>query len=216
MIMTDQLDRSILDAQRSQERAREEAEEFLQQAASVTSNYVVALAEYFMNLALKDKPEVIQNLPQEQLSALKSQYNDTLRELPDLTRECVLSIAWPHRSEIPEELRSNMMASFDLGRQAKETIDQVVRELAGHVGILLVNAGLADVRPHSQWKSQGQNGVAYAYGLPDIGIGSGDEYKKLHDLYKTRLDKYVEASRAVYRAQRAKQQADAEARWDES
>ena len=212
--MTDKLEQAISDARRGQHEARAEAERLIERIAAASSAYVVELAKYYMDRALRDRPEVIGALPQEELSALKASYEETLVQLPDLTREQVSAMSWPHRAEIPESLRTNTIASFDLARQTQEALDQLVRELVGRVGVLLISAKLADVKPRSEWKIVGKS-VSYAYGLTEIGAASA-QYRKFKEEYRQALDNYTEASQALYAAERAKQQATARDRWEKS
>ena len=212
--MTDPLDDRIAASKRKQASAREEAEAVIATIAATTSEYLVELAKYMMDRALRDKPDVIEKLEQGRLLALKASFNELLSQLPEITRARIEAIAWPHRSELPPELRSSVMAAFELGSKAHESIDQAARELIGRLGVLLVEAGFDDTSPHSRWKSTGKGSVAHAFGLPDMGFPGADGLKKAPDLYKPKLDAYVDASRALYDAEREKQQSLAKKRWD--
>jgi hypothetical protein len=215
-MVSESFDRKIAEAHRHQETARQEAESSLESLVSATSTYVTELAKYMMDRALRDKAEVVEKLPQEKLSELKSSYNETLGQLPNLTQARIQAIEWPHRAEVPQALRTSNMASVELGRKAKESLEETVRQLLGRVGALLVHSGLADSKASSEWKSLGGGTVAYAYGLPDFGTPSRNQFKKLPDLYQQKLDAYLDASRSLYEAERAKQQALARNRWDQA
>jgi hypothetical protein len=168
-----------------------------------------------MDRALRDRPDVIQNMPADNLAALKASFNNALAELPALTGARIQELPWPHRAEIPDDLRSNMMASFDLGKRATESLHEAARNLIGRIGTLLIDSGLADTKPYSEWKLLSRGSVGYAYGLPGIGVPGGEEFRKIPDLYQPRLEAYVGASRSAYEAERARQQALARNRWDQ-
>ena len=209
-------DRRIDEAQQALQAIRQEAESQLPSFSSIMSAYAAELANYFIDRARRDRPEVIRDMPQEKLAKLKIQFNELLAQIPSLADKCVQDLEWAHRADIPEERLGETLLTYEIANKLKEAFQQAARSLIGNVGRILIDYGLTDPKNRSEWQVGPAGPPKYSYGLPDIGIPHAEQFKKIHEQYAKVADKYVNATKTLLAAQRAKAQAQAKDRWDQT
>ena len=210
---------AIQQAEASLTRVREEAEALMQQFNQVTPLYAADLAQYLMKDAVTNKPEVTQSLGEPLLHQLKRQFKDAIDEIPGRSVGKLKSVPWAHLEPLPKE-QSHWTCS-ELSEKTIKSLGEVVRDLIGGVGALLLNYGYERIEKEpaiaSVWQVRPDDTPRYAYELPDLNAPHAKKFQELLVNYRTVMtEKYQEATIALQNAIREKKAAEAQALWDKA
>lgn len=208
-------DTRIKEAQHVLQVVRGEAESLVSTFAPIVSLYASEVSKHIIDRAIKERPEVIQNMSDDDLAKLKTSFNDVLAQLPSASEAGVQAIAWPHRADLTDSELADFGLSFEVKQKVRDACGEAARCLLGRVGELLVKYHLTDTQSHSEWQVGPDGRQKYRYGLPDVGIAHADEFKKIPEQYGAMVDKYIDVTRSLVEAKRAKAQAQAKDRWDQ-
>jgi hypothetical protein len=211
------VDAAIQQAEASLARVCQEAEALVERFHQVTPLYAADLAQYLMRAAVTQKSEITQSLGETTLHGLKSRLQDALDVIPSQSAPKLKSVRWAHLEPLPKE--QNHWACFELSDQTVKSLDEVVRDLIGCVGVLLFEYGYErDEKAHplaSVWQVRPNDAPRYAYELPDLNVPNAKEFQELLALYRALITgDYQKATAALHKAVREKRAAEAQALWD--
>lgn len=209
-------DAAIKQAEEALARVREEAEALVQQFNQVTPLYVADLAQHLMKDAVSNKPEVTQSLGETLLRELKGKFKESIDAIPSWSEQKLKSVRWAHLEPFPRE-RNHWACSVLLEKTIK-SLDDVVRDLVGGVGSLLLEYGYE--RNEKQplvpiWQVRPGDTPRYSYGLPDLDSPHAKKFQELLVHYRAFItENYQEATAALQKAIQEKKAAEAQALWD--
>ena len=168
--------------------------------------------------ALSSKPEVAKAQGQESLGQMKTEFNELLEKYPVLTTEALKEDAfWPHRESLPEKISSEYDFEFhELATRHMGSVDKVVRELIGHVAVILARHGFVDTNRDREWEVVSGGRLRYGYGIPIHSSGPGKGVGDLKKAYGEALKDWGNASIELRKATHAKEAAEAKDLWDKA
>jgi uncharacterized protein with von Willebrand factor type A (vWA) domain len=131
-------DQSIENVRSRLEQTRDKAEALVLEHKRVVAMFLDDWANYLIDRAIRDKPQISKDMGKEKLGKMKSEFRELLEAYPDLTAaEHEEEVFWLHRAEIPEDITSNTNISYDLAKQKRESLDEAIRLLMRLSGFLL-------------------------------------------------------------------------------
>lgn len=203
-------DQSIENVRSRLEQTRDKAEALVLEHKRVVAMFLDDWANYLIDRAIRDKPQISKDLGKEKLGKMKSEFRELLEAYPDLTAaEHEEEVFWLHRAEIPEDITSNPNISYDLAKQKRESLDEAIRLLIGRVGALLIKFGFVSSAGGSEWKSVRGGALRYSYGITTYGIADVDQLDNVRKEYDQIVEEYVKTARKVRMAEQKKETAEA-------
>lgn len=212
-------DAVIKQAEASLARVCTEAEALVQQFKQVTPLYVADLAQYLMRDAVTEKPEVTHSLGDTMLHELKGKFKEAIGAISSRSEQKLKSVRWAHLEPFPKE--HNHWACSELSEKTIKSLDEIVRELVGGVGFLLLQYGYErdeKAQPLAPtWQVRPGDTPRYAYGLPDLNSPHAKRFQELLAHYRAFITQdYQEAIAGLQKAIREKKAAEAQALWDKA
>jgi hypothetical protein len=207
--------KAVKQAEANLEHVRNEAEVLVQQVNNVVPLYATEFAQYLMQDAVTRNPEVTLSLGEVVLGELKDKFNETLKTIPSESEHRLKSIQWPHREQPPSEY--DYSAYVELAKKTRKSLDEVIRDLVGGLGALLLQYGYERKEEglEPRWQVGTRGAPRYSYSLPDGSLPGAKEFHKLAERYdKLITDDYQKAVTALNNAIGEKKAAEAQALWD--
>lgn len=206
-------DKAIQQADTELKKVRQKAENMIGELKQAASAYLYEFANYVVNRAVTDKPDVAETLGIEKLSQLKKQVSEVILSFPGDTDKRFDNVTWAHRTDIQGDIDSYSIPR-DLNKKTSESLDDVIRELIGQIGSLLVEYGFAKTGQNSEWQFKTGKTLCYSYGLPDHeGLPNGVQLRTLKERYSNIIGEYVNATKILRKAQQDKKVAQAKDLW---
>ncbi len=111
---------------------------------------------------------------------------------------------WPHRSEFKGDVDQYTFLLNTI-KDIDNKIDEVIREIFGQIGSVLMANGLDKKDHYPKWKRNSKGKIIYSLGLPDFNYPTGPLYNKLKVQYGLIIKEYIETTLALRKVQTEKQ-----------
>jgi hypothetical protein len=207
--------KAVKQAEANLAHVRNEAEVLVRQVNKVVPLYATEFAQFLMKDTVTRKPEVTLSLGEVVLGELKDKFNEALKMIPSESERRLKSIQWPHLEQPPSEYE--FPAYAELAKKNRNSLDEVIRDLVGSVGALLLQYGYERKEKglEPRWQVGARGTPRYSYSLPDGNLPGVKEFQKLVERYdKLIAEDYQKAVAALNKAIRDKKAAEAQALWD--
>ena len=211
-------DQAIGSAKTQLDQHQQRVEDLASKYDEVVTRFLVEWASDLKDRALSDKPEVAKKQGGENLGRVKTEFNELLEKYPVMTAEALKEHGfWPHRESLPGKISSEYdFELHELETQHMRSVDQAVRELIGHVAVILARHGFVDTNRDSQWEVVSGGRLRYSYGIPIHSSGPGKEVGDLKKAYGEALKDWAKASIELRKSTHAKEAAEAKGLWDKA
>jgi hypothetical protein len=207
-------DEAIHQSQAELERVRLKAEELVQEFKKAVPAYLSDWANYLMDRAITNKPEVVESIGIENVGKVKERFSEILKLIPSNADKRLEGVKWAHRGEPPENLDTNIMTSNELTKITNESLDVAIRDLIGEVGALLIEYGFVDRGPSSEWQVSTGRLPRYSYGFPHYSIADDKKLRQVREQYGKIVEEYTNVAKILGQAEKAKKVAQAKNTWN--
>ncbi|MBI9050000.1 MAG: hypothetical protein JEZ00_11305 [Anaerolineaceae bacterium] len=194
---------------------RRKAEIIVDEISQIVPVFLDEWANSIIDRSVKDHPEIVKELGAEKIGQLKKSLISVTASFPNSVKDKLTTMKWIHKLELSQdEIDANIILDHDLSKKANETLDEVLREVIGQVGALLIEYGVT--KSGSEWQNKSGR-LRYSYGIPDhIGFPAGIQLRDIRVNYSKVIEEYVNAIRALRTAEKEKSVAEAKSLWDQA
>jgi hypothetical protein len=214
----EKLDNAIRQTENEVTQFRQKAEDMVDNFKQVTSAYLVEFANHEVKQGVTEKPDITEALGLENLSELKKQVREIISSYPSQVDGRFNNVSWAHKVDLSKQKLDSFGTHRSLCKQTSDSIENVIRELIGQIGSLLVKYGFADMSQYSVWELTTNHTVRYKYGLPDFETiyPNGAKLKSITRDYSKIIESYISAVMAYEKSQLDKKKTIAKDLWDKA
>ncbi|MHB0965483.1 MAG: hypothetical protein ACYC36_03425 [Bellilinea sp.] len=211
----DNFEKEIQQANAEINEVRQKAENIINEIDQVVPAFLDEWATSIIDRSIKDHPEAVKELGTEKIGQLKKNLTSVTASFPNSAKERLAAIKWIHKMELTkDEIDTNIIKAYDLNKKANESLDEVLRDIIGQVGALLMEYGLT--KSGNEWRNRSGR-LRYSYGIPDhIGFPAGIQLREMRVNYGKVIEEYVKAFNALKKAEKEKSVAEAKHLWDQA
>lgn len=212
---SDNVENAIQQANVEINEIRQKVEKIVNEINQVVPVFLGEWSTSIIERSIKDNPEVVKELGTEKIGQLKKNLSSVIASFSDSAKEQLATIKWIHQMELAQdEIDSNIILADSLMKKANESLDEVLREIIGQVGVLLIEYGV--IKSGNEWQNKAGR-VRYSYGIPDhFGYPAGIQLRDLRVKYSNVITEYVKAVNALRKAEKEKSVVEAKNLWDQS
>lgn len=213
----DNFDKAIQQAETELDKVRQKTEEIVAEFKKIIPEFISGWATYLVDSYITKHTDTVKDLGIQKIGLFKKKLLKFNQTLPNTAEERLEAIKWVHRFDIPQnENDSNSPHSYELNKHANLALDEIIRELIGQVGALLIEYGFTKAGQNAEWQIRSDK-VYYSYGIPDQPwILKGPDLRRVKEKYGKALEEYVESLKALKKAENDKAIAEAKNIWDQA
>lgn len=204
-------DSKITDLTKQIGETKENMDEIAKKFIRETEEFVIMWSKDNIESKVKNNPEITKNLGLDKLRELKSKCRNLIQEMPSIVKTKFDNFSiWSHEMSI-SDLEKESDFRFDYEHKLEKGIDELLRQILGHVGVLLTEYEYIKYTPGSvnEWDKT-SDGFRYAYGF--FWSNGMKETKKE---YLNKNEKFLDLIKELNSTKIKKEEAEAEDLWNQ-
>ena len=213
-MVSEQYDKAINGSKEEFSRMASRSEAISRDVTKTAIEYIIQWSHKLLEESKTDYPEIILELGEDRIRELKQEHENIILSYDEISMERFDDVdIWPHRLEISDLLDMHGAQIFDVFINAREKLNEAVKELIGITGELLIRYGLVK-KGSNNWKTVSGKKVVYAFGLTRY--DATDNLDGMWKAYQDSLKQFQGSLDSVRKAIREKEAAEAKDLWDQA